>query len=193
LDFDYVSSVTAELYDIEQFMDYSHPGDLEVYCAHGLDLSGDSTSEEDYRLLRTCVHAVAADLHQSLPFDTSRPCAICGTPGHPFESCPALQDAGEIKKAYIRLRIAVNKIQRNLPSGTNAVLSTSRGVDSDFQADVTKKLASIATTLSRFDFNDDSSSDGSVDYDKEINALSQEQKRFVIKNMSSSDFPKGRR
>ena len=99
LDFDYVHGVTADLSDLEKSMDYSNSGDLTLYCTHGLDLNEANTSSEDTRLFAECVNAVALDVQrQNSPFDTSRPCAVCGAIGHSFDNCPALQDAGEIKK-----------------------------------------------------------------------------------------------
>jgi len=125
---------------------------------------------------------------KNLPFDTSRPCAVCGAIGHSFDNCPALQDAGEIKKAYIRLRIAVNKIQRNNTSGTNSVTTDA------FQTTISEQLSSIATRLDHIKHGTDADSLSNDSLESlDLNALSQDQKRYITKLMSSSDFPHGRR
>jgi len=44
-------------------------------------------------------------------FDAARPCAICGKTGHTFEDCKELQDLAAIRKSYIQLRVALQKIK----------------------------------------------------------------------------------
>ena len=53
--------------------------------------------------------AISTDLRRA--FDTSRPCAICGKTGHSFDDCEELKDSAAIRKAYISLRIALQKLK----------------------------------------------------------------------------------
>ena len=44
-------------------------------------------------------------------FDTTRPCAICGKTGHTFDDCGEIQDQAAIRKSYIQLCIALQKLK----------------------------------------------------------------------------------
>ena len=44
-------------------------------------------------------------------FDTSRLCVLCGKSGHSFDDCEKLKDPAAIRKAYISLRIALQKLK----------------------------------------------------------------------------------
>ena len=44
-------------------------------------------------------------------FDIACPCAICGKFGHTFNNCEELQDPAAIRKSYIQLRVALQKIK----------------------------------------------------------------------------------
>ena len=51
-------------------------------------------------------------------FDSSRPCTICGKPGHSFEKCEELQDYDKLRQAFIRLSIVTKRFakQANSPN-----------------------------------------------------------------------------
>ena len=53
--------------------------------------------------------AIRGNLHCA--FDTSRPCALCGKNCHSFDDCEELKDPAAIQKAYISLRIALQKLK----------------------------------------------------------------------------------
>ena len=55
-------------------------------------------------LLRSAIHDIGSDLQK---FDTYRAFAICGGTGHSFDGYPELSDAGEVRKAYIKLRVGL--------------------------------------------------------------------------------------
>ena len=44
-------------------------------------------------------------------FDLSRPCALCGKAGHSFDDYEELKDPAAIRKAYISLRIGLQKLK----------------------------------------------------------------------------------
>ena len=44
-------------------------------------------------------------------FDTSCACVLCGKSGHSFDDCEELKDSATIRKAYISLRIALQKLK----------------------------------------------------------------------------------
>ena len=53
--------------------------------------------------------AISTNLRRA--FDTSCPCALCGKTGHSFDDCEELKDSAVIQKAYISLRIALQKLK----------------------------------------------------------------------------------
>jgi hypothetical protein len=65
--------------------------------------------QHERKIFSTAIMAISNNLGRA--FDTTRPCAICGTPGHTFEGCQQLQCPIAIKKAYIQLRVALQKIK----------------------------------------------------------------------------------
>lgn len=62
--------------------------------------------------LRQEVENLARDISRGCgsSFDPSHPCAVCGGIGHTFASYPELQDNDQIKKAFIYLKITMNKV-----------------------------------------------------------------------------------
>ena len=61
------------------------------------------------KIFKGAVMAISTDLCRA--FDTSRACAICGKTGHSFDDCEELKDSAAIQKAYILLRIALQKLK----------------------------------------------------------------------------------
>ena len=85
--------------------DYTSEG-LYQLAFDGIDM--DKCDDSDVGLLCSAIHAIASDLQK---FDTSRTCAICGGTGHSFDGCPELNDAGEVRKAYIKLRVGLGRLR----------------------------------------------------------------------------------
>ena len=54
---------------------------------------------------------MASSQNLNCAFDTPRPCAICGETGHSFDDCEELKDQAAIRKAYISLHIAIQKLK----------------------------------------------------------------------------------
>ena len=65
--------------------------------------------KHDEKIFKGAVMAISSNLHRA--FDTSRPCALCGKTGHSFDNCEELKDPAAIRKAYISLRIALQKLK----------------------------------------------------------------------------------
>ena len=70
----------------------------------------------------------------NLNFTTDRPCAVCGQKGHSFDDCPFLSKHDMVREAYIRIRVALNRLIRSLreigPQSTAQInLLLSRGLD----------------------------------------------------------------
>ena len=65
--------------------------------------------KHDEKIFKQAVMAISSNLHHT--FDTSRPCALCGKTGHPFDDCEELKDPAAIQKVYISLRIALQKLK----------------------------------------------------------------------------------
>ena len=61
------------------------------------------------KILNQAIMAISGNLHRA--FDTSRACALCGKTGHSFDDCEELKDSAAIRKAYISLRIALQKLK----------------------------------------------------------------------------------
>ena len=62
-------------------------------------------------MFTNAVAAVAKDLNW---FDVKKhKCALCGGSGHNFDNCPEILK-GDLKSAYIRLRLLVNKLMSGL-------------------------------------------------------------------------------
>ena len=68
--------------------------------------------------------AISTDLRCA--FDTSRPCALCYKTGHSFDDCEELKDSAAIRKAYISLRIALQKL-KGLATTQNRDINSIRG------------------------------------------------------------------
>ena len=61
------------------------------------------------KIFKQAVMAISKNLHRA--FNTSRPCALCGKSGHSFDDCEELKDPAAIRKAYISLQIALQKLK----------------------------------------------------------------------------------
>ena len=77
-------------------------GDVDVNSLVYGDKHGEKTFKQ-------AVMAISGNLHRA--FDTSRACALCGKKGHSFDDCEELKDSAAIRKAYISLRIALQKLK----------------------------------------------------------------------------------
>ena len=77
-------------------------------------------------------------------FDTSRPCAACGKPGHTFNDCPVLNDVDFLRKHCIGFQLflkqnpaetspaQVNALQANSPDVKSPDRPIANNVDKDF-------------------------------------------------------------
>jgi hypothetical protein len=65
-------------------------------------------NEDEVGLLSAAINQMGSNLNSA--FDTSRPCVICGGTGHTFDGCKALLDSAGVKTAYIKLRVALNRL-----------------------------------------------------------------------------------
>ena len=61
------------------------------------------------KIFTQAVIAISGNLNRA--FDLSRACALCGKSGHSFDDCEELKDPAAIQKAYISLRIALQKLK----------------------------------------------------------------------------------
>ena len=61
------------------------------------------------KIFSQAVMQISGNLNRA--FDTSRACALCGKSGHSFDDCEELKDPAAIRKAYILLRIALQKLK----------------------------------------------------------------------------------
>ena len=122
-----VHSVTSHNNDDNNYDDWTAPDEYE-FCRPGVDPDfnsydslmrlaftdvdvnslayGDKHGEN---IFKRAVMAISTDLRRA--FDPSRPCAICGKIGHSFDDCEELKDPAAIRKAYISLRIALQKLK----------------------------------------------------------------------------------
>jgi hypothetical protein len=72
------------------------------------DIDVDSCNDAEVGLLSSAINQIGSNLNTA--FDTTRPCVICGGTGHTFDGCKALLDSAGVKTAYIKLRVALNRI-----------------------------------------------------------------------------------
>lgn len=63
------------------------------------------------QFLDQAIHMIGK--YASYAFNTTCPCAICGTSGHTCEGCKELEDPAAIQKVYIQVRIALGKYKEN--------------------------------------------------------------------------------
>ena len=83
---------------------------IKDFCLDGID-DYYSISRSDRSMFTNAVAAVAKDLNR---FDVKKhKCALCGGSGHNFDNCPEVLQ-GDLKSAYIRLRLLVNKLMSGL-------------------------------------------------------------------------------
>ena len=61
------------------------------------------------KIFSQAVMQISGNLNRA--FDKSRACALCGKSGHSFDDCEELQDPVAIRRAYISLRIALQKLK----------------------------------------------------------------------------------
>lgn len=99
----------TQLHVLEDNLHFDDAGSMWWYAIYGIDM--DDVPHDLIYSLKQDVSQLALDIKQGSgsSFDTTRPCAICGDVGHTFAGCPALQDHEKIKRAFIRLKLAVNK------------------------------------------------------------------------------------
>ena len=85
---------------------------MRLFAIKDVPFNGISYNNEDVYNLNTLIENIAASIKSgdSRVFDTSKPCAVCGVPGHPFDNCPVLQDKGAVTKAYIRIVTALRRL-----------------------------------------------------------------------------------
>ena len=98
-----------QLHVLEDNLHFDDAGSMWQYDIYGIDMT-DVPPDLIYSLKRGVTH-LARDIQQGggSSFDTTRPCAICGDVGHTFAGCPSLKDHEKIKRAFIWLKLAVNK------------------------------------------------------------------------------------
>jgi hypothetical protein len=72
------------------------------------DIDLDTCNDAELGLLLEAINQIGSNLNSS--FDTSRPCVICGGTGHTFNGCKVLLDSAGVKTAYIKLRVALNRL-----------------------------------------------------------------------------------
>jgi len=75
----------------------------------GIDLNDPSIDDNKLTLLCNAIDQHGADKNRI--FDTSRPCAVCAGTGHTFDDCPELKDPGQVRTAYIKLRVALDRLK----------------------------------------------------------------------------------
>ena len=82
------------------------------------------------------VHAVANQVKNNTlrRHDISRPCAICGKTGHSFDGCPDLKDNNNVRLAYIRLKLAVNRLCNSSETMLQPVNALGLMSTSDFES-----------------------------------------------------------
>ena len=59
-------------------------------------------------MLQNALCKISEDLRSRKPFDTSKPCAICGKVGHTFQQCGMIK-SNEGQSKLIRLYLAAKK------------------------------------------------------------------------------------
>jgi hypothetical protein len=72
------------------------------------DIDLDTCNDAELGLLLEAINQIGSNLNSA--FDTSRPCVICGGTGHTFDGCKVLLDSAGVKTAYIKLRVALNRL-----------------------------------------------------------------------------------
>jgi hypothetical protein len=72
------------------------------------DIDLDTCNDADLGLLLEAINQIGSNLNSA--FDTSRPCVICGGTGHTVDGCKVLLDSTGVKTAYIKLRVALNRL-----------------------------------------------------------------------------------
>jgi hypothetical protein len=68
------------------------------------DIDLDTCNNAELGLLLEAINQIGSNLNSA--FDTSCPCVICGGTGHTFD----LLDSAGVKTAYIKLRVALNRL-----------------------------------------------------------------------------------
>ena len=61
------------------------------------------------KILDNGAMAISTNLNRA--FDVTRPCAICGKNDHSFDDCNKLSDQAAIRKSYIQLSVALQKLK----------------------------------------------------------------------------------
>ena len=99
--------------------DYCRPGtdpDFSTYQSLMSLAFGDSDvnslaygDKHAQKIFSQAVMQISGNLNRA--FDTSRACALCGKAGHSFDDCEELKDQAAIRKAYISLRLGLQKLK----------------------------------------------------------------------------------
>ena len=67
------------------------------------------TCKHKGKIFNNGIMAISTNLNRA--FDITHPCAICGKSGHTFNNCEELKDPAIIRKSYIQLHVALQKIK----------------------------------------------------------------------------------
>ena len=112
------------------------------FCLDGID-DYYSISKTDRSMFTNAVVAVAKDLNR---FDVKKhKCALCGGSGHNFDNCPeVLKASGDLKSAYIRLRLLVNKLM----SGFYKLYPSSKNLNDIRNTPVSTITTALSTEVS---------------------------------------------
>jgi hypothetical protein len=68
----------------------------------------DEGNDADVGLLSAAINQMGSSLNAA--FDTSQLCVICGGKGHTFGGCKALMDSPAVRTAFIKLRVAIQRL-----------------------------------------------------------------------------------
>ena len=112
------------------------------FCLDGID-DYYSISKTDRSMFTNAVVAVAKDLNR---FDVKKhKCALYGGSGHNFDNCPeVLKASGDLKSAYIRLRLLVNKLM----SGFYKLYPLSKNLNDIHNTPVSAITTALSTEVS---------------------------------------------
>ena len=89
-----------------------------VYSNCDVNKLVDNVKHEE-KIFNNSIMTISTNLGRA--FDISRPCTICGKSGQTFDTCKELQDQAAIRKSYIQLNVALQKIKDMIASqGHNA-------------------------------------------------------------------------
>ena len=100
-----------------------------------------SISKGERLMFANAVAAVGTDLNK---FDVKKhKCALCGGSGHNFDNCPEVLN-GDLKSAYIRLRLLVNKLM----SGLHKLYPASKNLNDIWGTPISAINSALVTNVS---------------------------------------------